>query len=81
MSKFDHHHFSTDLNSAVPVVIIVVSLLARQPHYRRTVTGLTLIDDFRFVFTYYALWFPGMGVSLGPIMLHAREYKLPTWLF
>ena len=34
MSKFDHHHFSTDLNSAVPVVIIdsEVSLLARQPH-------------------------------------------------
>ena len=32
MSKFNHHHFSTDLNSAVPVVIIEVSLLARQPH-------------------------------------------------
>jgi len=40
MSKFDHHRFPANLNSAVPVVIIVVSLLARQPHYQRTVTGL-----------------------------------------
>ena len=32
MSKLDHHQFPANLNSAVPVVIIEVSLLARQPH-------------------------------------------------
>ena len=40
----------------------------------------TLIDDLCFVFTYYVLCFPGIGVSPGPI-IHARVYKLPTWLF
>jgi len=34
MSNFDHHHFSTNLNSAVPGCCIVVSLLVSSTTYK-----------------------------------------------
>jgi len=34
MSKFDHHRFSTNLNSAVPVVVSWFLCLSHQPHTR-----------------------------------------------